>query len=48
MAEPDSGTTGASEDAAYRNNSRKQSDIKNCKYCGRDDPHRKCPAYMYD
>ena len=45
MAEPDSGTTGASEDVVYLNNSRKQSDIKDCKYHGRDHPHRKCPAY---
>ena len=55
MAEPDSSTTGASVDAVSKprqqydnkrnlNNSRKQ-DIENCKYCGRDHPRRKCPAY---
>ena len=55
MAEPDSSTTGASVDAVSKprqqydnkrnpNNSRIQ-DIKNCKYCGRDHPRRKCPAY---
>ena len=46
MTEPDSGTTGASEAAVYPNNSREQSEIKNCKYyIGRDYSHRKCLAY---